>query len=234
MYQFSLPSLQMQSAASFSKDGRMLLRISTNCRAWILRHLYRETARLRQQQWIGPYMILYGMYTDLVFLKPRYFTDKTSLHNFVVAASNEKIFGSKCQVIIYMASGQEVSGANAVDEYANAAPEERTQLQIAFRGEDQSVLITFSAKTDKWRASTTITGEETLYTTIADICARYTKPMGFLRRHRSAPLVEPINSKEESDRRNRWETNWKNILVSAMTGLLAGLLPLVLKAILHI
>lgn len=58
--------------------------------------------------------------------------------------------------------------------------------------------------------------------------------MRFFRRHRATPLVEPIDSEEESDRRNRRETSWKSILASAITGILAVLLPLASKTVLHI
>lgn len=212
----------------------MLNKARTTYISWRLKRLYKKILRIRQQQWIDPYQTIYGPYTDLIFLKPRYFTDETSLQNFVVAASDERIYGNKCQVLVRMPSGQDISDETAIDKYANAAPRERTRLQITFREANRSAVITFTAKTDKWGAATTITGDQSLYLNIATACVRYTKPMRFLRRHRATPLVEPIDSKEESDRRNRRETSWKSILASAMTGILAVLLPLAIKAVLHI
>ena len=107
---------------------------------------------------IDPYQTLYGPCTDLIFLKPRYFTDETSLQNFVAAASDERTYGNKCQVLVRMTSGQDISDETAIDKYANAALRERTRLQITFREANRSAVITFTAKTDKWGAATTITG----------------------------------------------------------------------------
>lgn len=95
--------------------------------------LAQRIARIHQQQWIDPYQTIYGPNTDLIFLKPIYFTDETSLQNFVVAASDERIYGNKCQVLVRMPSGQDISDETAIDKYANAAPRERTRLQITFR-----------------------------------------------------------------------------------------------------
>lgn len=201
--------------------------------SWRLKHLYKKILRIRQQQWIDPYHTTYGTCTDLVFLKPRYFTDETSLHNFVTAASDERMYGSKCPGLIRITVRAGYQRRDR-DRYANAAPRERMRLQMTFREANRSAVITLTAETDKWGAATTITGDQSLYLNIATACVRYTKPMRFFRRHRATPLVEPIDSKEESDRRNRRETSWKSILASAMTGILAVLLPLAIKAVLHI
>lgn len=108
------------------------------------------------------------------------------------------------------------------------------RLQMTFREANRSAVITFTAETDKWGAATTITGNESLHLNIATACVQYTKPMRFFRQHCATPLVESIDFKEKSDRRNRREANWKNILASGLTGTLAVLLPLVIKTVLHI
>lgn len=55
----------------------------------------------------------------------------------MAATSDKQMFGNKCLVLVSMSSAQDVSGENAIDEYDNAAPRERTRLQITYRPEIQ-------------------------------------------------------------------------------------------------
>lgn len=207
-----------------------------------LAHLTRQIAKISGSSWVLPYIDEYGHRTPCVSTKPLFFTDATSLESFVHEVAHND--GKKCGVRINPTPGENPNEEEQLKRFINAAPGARRSLKIEFSwfpptaepSEVAGYTISFTAKTPSEKAGTRIdgAGNTALRDAIMSACNKYAKPMGILQRHRSIPLVEPIDANEESDRRNRWETNRKNIFVSAMTGLIAGLIPLVVKAALHI
>lgn len=189
-----------------------------------------------------PYVDEYGERTNYISNKPLYFTNAESLKAFINEVAHEPSH-PQYVVRINFPQGEIPTEREQIERFINAAPGSRTRLQIEFSSDKtqpvqyfEQLTIKFTSKTSLEKARTEITGtqDRQLGRIIMLACKHHAKPIGPIQRHRTIPLVEPIDAKEESDRRNRWEINWKNILVSAMTGLLAGLLPLLAQVTLHI
>lgn len=220
----------------------MLTKARQAIKRWRLAHLNRQIAKISGSSWVLPYIDEYGHWTPCVSTKPLFFTDATSLESFVHEVAHNN--GAECEVSINPLAGEKIAEDEQLRKFINAAPGARRKLQIVFaripandrESEVAQYTILFTSKTPFEKARTTVdgSGDISLRDAIMFACDEYAKPMGFIKKRLSFPLVEPIDANEESDRRNRWELNWKNILVSTMAGLIAGLIPLVVKTALHI
>ena len=220
----------------------MLTKARQAIKRWRLAHLNRQIAKISGSSWVLPYIDEYGHRTPCVSTKPLFFTNAESLKAFV----DEVAHGQgrpQYTALINSTFEEHLTEHEQLERFINAAPGSRTRLQIDFSGHTtqhdsspEHLTITFASKTRFEKAHTEITGtqDKQLGMIIMAACDRQAKPIGPIQRHRTIPMVEPIDAKEESDRRNRWETNWKNILVSAMAGLISGTLPMLVRAILHI
>lgn len=213
----------------------MFFNAKAKYKAWRVARLHRRISKIEKRNWILPYRSSYREATNCVSMKPLFFTDTTSLESFIdEVIDNGLLDGVEATIVSPILLAGPVS--SQVEQFAKSAPRKRTRLEIQFTRKNKEATISFSSKTSTGKARTEIsrTEDEQLLETIMSVCDHAAKPMRFIDQHRTIPLVEPIDTREESDRRSRWETNWKNIAVSAMTGLLGGLVPVFVKAILHL
>lgn len=204
-------------------------------RDWRLARLHRKIAIANGSSWVFEYDEYESEFKHATSLKPLYFTDATSLIDFVHEVGKQYSEGP-VQVTVTLQTGSILPVDEGLEEFINSSPGSRTLLRVDFNSNGKTTTIEFAAKDKSRKPRTTINGRwnSALTKSVMTACDEHAKPMRFRDRHRTIPLVEPIDAREESDRRNRLELNWRNILVSAMTGLLGGLIPLLVKAVLHL
>ena len=200
---------------------------------WRVRRLNVRIAKLRGKQWAELYVDRYSREQLHQFsIKPLYFTDKRSLQDFIDRVKG----GQDMEARIGMPLQKEATGDDAVEKYVSLPPGERKELRITFRspGEEREATICFKARHGRRKAITTVDGPANLVDAIELSCPDLTEGMGPVRRRRAVPVIEPLDSREESDRRNSAELNWRNTLLPAVLGFIGGVLSLLAKAVLQI
>ena len=199
---------------------------------WRVRRLNVRIAKLRGKQWAELYVDRYSREQLHQFsIKPLYFTDKRSLQDFIDQVKG----GQDMEARISMPLQKEATGDDAVEKYVSLPPGERKELRITFRSPDkEEATICFKARHGRRKAITTVDGPAKMVDAIELSCPGLTEHMGPIRRRRAVPIIEPLDTREESDRRNSAEINWRNTLLPAFLGFIGGILSLLAKAVLQI
>ncbi|MFT8330273.1 hypothetical protein [Bifidobacterium psychraerophilum] len=190
----------------------------------LVKHLQKDIVRLQKGDWFI-YSDDSGTWSES--RSPLYFSDADSLNAFLISIS-EQTFGTVDIQIpeIKDQFNQETKLEEVAEIFASYPPTRRNWLSISLqrKGNDtQQASILFTSRTRIQSSKTEISGSDNeLINILKSQANNHCLRMGWIKRLKKIPLVEPIDNRQESLRRNERENITRNMWVSGIMGLVAG------------